>query len=67
MLLSEPKTLRAQAVRRALTHSQRRAAAPSAAELAVLTQYVLGNLSLEQTNSALRQYGRTIPAATLGA
>ena len=67
MFLSEPKTLRAQAVRQALTRGQRRAAAPSAAELAALTQYVLGNLSLEQANVALSQYGRTILAAPLAA
>ncbi len=67
MLLSEPKILRAQAVRQALTRNQRRAATPSAPELAILTQYVLGHLNLEQTNGQLRQHGRTILAAPLTA
>ncbi|TFZ64886.1 hypothetical protein E4631_18035 [Hymenobacter sp. UV11] len=62
MFLSESKNLRAQAVRQAITRNQ-----PSTPELAVLTQYVLGNLSLEQTNSELRQHGRTILAAPVAA
>lgn len=63
MLLSEPKTLRAQAVRQALTLHRRRAVVPTAPELALLTQYVLGHLTLQQTNAQLRQHGRTILAA----
>lgn len=66
MLLSEPKTLRAQAVRQALTSYQRHAT-PSAPELEILTHYVLGNLNLEQTNAQLRQHSRTILAASLAA
>ncbi len=62
MLLTEPKILRAQAVWQALTRQQHRAV-PTAPELSILTQYVLGSLSLEQTNAMLRQHGRAILAA----
>ena len=61
MPLTESKARRARAVRQALSHPRR--AVPSAPELAVLTQYVLGSLDLEQTNAVLRQHGRTLVAA----
>jgi len=57
----EAQTTRALAVRQALARRAR--TAYTAPELQVLTQYVLGSVSLEQANAQLRTLGLTLSLA----
>lgn len=57
----EAQTTRAHAVRQALARRAR--TAYTAPELQVLTQYVLGYVSLEQANEQLRTLGLTLSPA----
>jgi hypothetical protein len=56
--MNTPQATRALTVRQALTRRAHRAY--STTELQVLTQYVLGYLTLEQTNTELRTLGLTL-------
>jgi hypothetical protein len=60
----DSKTIRINTVRQALTSNQSDASLATAQQLELLTQYVLGQLSLTQTNERLRQHGRTLILVT---
>lgn len=59
----EAKKLRAATVRQALLRTTKRRLLPTAQELELLTRYILGYLSLEQTNEQLRSRGRALRLA----
>lgn len=59
----ESKIVRVAAVRQALARTSR--TPHPAPELQLLTQYVLGHLTLEQTNEQLRVLGLTLRLARL--